>query len=69
MIYILFLYFAFVLVYIVFSIIAIYHLLRFGYVGDLTKPVILTYIFISTIIIVTTLTLISFRQWPTTISF
>lgn len=43
---------------------AIYHLKRFGYVGDLTKAAIIVYTIISTIIIVSSFILIVTRSWP-----
>ena len=59
-------YFVFLLVFIVFSIAGIYHLRRFGYVGDLTQPIIIIYIIISIVVIVFTIIAMAFRSWPTT---
>lgn len=53
--------------FIAFSASGIYHLWRFGYVGDLTKPAIIFYVIISVSVIVITLIAISLRTWPTTI--
>ena len=41
MLYILLIYFIFLAAYLIYSAVAIYHLWRFGYVGDLTKPAII----------------------------
>lgn len=57
-------YFILLIAFIIFSVAAIYHLNRFGYVGDLTRPVIAIYIVISIIVIAVTLVLISTRSWP-----
>lgn len=59
-------YFVFLLVFIVFSIAGIYHLRRFGYVGDLTQPVIIIYVVVSIVVIVFTIIAMAFRSWPTT---
>jgi|GEM_PF-761795 len=49
----------FVITFLIYSLVGNYHLRRFGYAGDLTKPVILIYTVISTVvIIVTVLTII-----------
>lgn len=57
-------YFLLLLVFIGFSVAGIYHLQRFGYVGDFTKTAIVIYVGSSLAIIVISLILISFRQWP-----
>jgi len=54
--------------FIAFSASGIYHLWRFGYVGDLTKPAIIFYIIISTSVIAITLVAINLRPWPGAIS-
>ncbi|OGD63694.1 hypothetical protein A2215_00015 [Candidatus Berkelbacteria bacterium RIFOXYA2_FULL_43_10] len=64
MIFLLIIYFIFLIFFAVYSIVGIYHLWRFGYVGDLTKPFIFAYILISVIIVVITLIFILTRQWP-----
>ena len=53
--------------FIIFSLAGIYHLRRFGYVGDFTHPVIISYVILSAIIIILTLITITFRSWPTAI--
>lgn len=64
MIYILLIYFLLLAGYAIFSIAAIYHLNRFGYVGDLTKPVIILYSILSISVIIISLVLIALRDWP-----
>ncbi len=64
MLFILIVYIIFLLGFIVYSSVGIYHLLRFGYVGDLTKPVIVIYSTIAIIIIVISIILIAFASWP-----
>jgi len=61
-------YFIFLVGFIIFSFSGLYHLWRFGYVGDLTKPAITIYLILTIAIIVITLIAMSFRSWPTTIS-
>ncbi|MDD3086454.1 MAG: hypothetical protein PHH45_00690 [Patescibacteria group bacterium] len=56
-------YIIFVIGFIAFSASGIYHLWRFGYIGDMTKPAIYIYIFMSASIIVLTFFAISFRSW------
>lgn len=58
MIYIIISYLAFVLIFSVFSYFALYHIWRFGFVGDITKRVIYGYILMSIAIVVFTLILI-----------
>lgn len=57
-------YFLLLIVYLGYSAAGIYHLKRFGYVGDFTKTAIAIYVGLSLAIIVISLILISFRQWP-----
>ena len=61
-------YLLFVTVYILYSIIAIYHLKRFGFVGDLCDKIAYIYSFISVVIIVSSLILVLTRDWSTGIS-
>lgn len=61
-------YFIFLLGFIAFSASGIYHLWRFGYVGDLTKPAMIFYIAISISVIIITIIAISIRSWTTPIS-
>jgi uncharacterized membrane protein len=68
MIFLLICYFVFLVGFIVFSASGLYHLWRFGYVGDLTKPVMVVYIIVAVSIIIATLFAISLRSWPATIS-
>jgi hypothetical protein len=64
MAFILIAYFIFIIGYIIYSVAGIYHLWRFGYIGDLTKPAVIFYIIASSIVIIFTVTLILFRPWP-----
>lgn len=64
MIYLLLLYILFIIGYIIYSAIAIYHLKRFGYVGDLTKPVMIIYSVVSASIIILSFIIIATRSWP-----
>ena len=64
MFYLLIVYMIFVIVFAVFSAIGIYHLWRFGYVGDFTKPAITVYIIVSICIIALTVIAIISRSWP-----
>ena len=64
MAYLLFIYLIFILVFSVYSAIGIYHLWRFGYIGDLTKPVIFAYIGAVVLILIITTILIFTRPWP-----
>ena len=64
MIYILILYIIALIGFLVYSAIGIYHLWRFGYVGDLTKPVILVYSIVALVIITISIILIAFQSWP-----
>jgi hypothetical protein len=64
MIFLLLAYFLFLIVFAVYSTVGVYHLWRFGYVGDLTKPFIFAYIAVSAIVIIITLIFILTRQWP-----
>jgi len=64
MVYLLIIYFLFILAYMIYSAVAIYHLWRFGYVGDLTKPAIIFYIIVSVVIIFISLIFIIIRPWP-----
>jgi hypothetical protein len=61
MIFILTFYIIFLLLIAVYSFFAIYHLNRFGYVGDLTKPVIIFYLIIVAIIVIVTFTFMFIR--------
>lgn len=64
MLIILLFYFLFLVGFIVYSVLGVYHLWRFGYIGDLTKPVITAYIVISSIVILFSIVIILTRQWP-----
>lgn len=61
MTYIIIPYLIFLVGFIIYSMAGIYHLWRFGYSGDLTKVVIIIYLFLSTAIIAASLLLISAR--------
>ncbi len=69
MIYFLIIYAIFLIGYIIYSFFGLYHLWRFGYIGDLTKPAIVLYIVVSIIVIVISLVTIALRPWPNTLSF
>ncbi|OQB05917.1 MAG: hypothetical protein BWY19_00696 [bacterium ADurb.Bin212] len=58
-------YIFYLIAFIVYSALGVYHLWRFGYIGDLTKPVITAYIVISAIVILFSIVIILTRQWPT----
>ena len=64
MLYFLIAYILFIIAFITYSTVGIYHLWRFGYVGDLTKPIIILYSVISSIIIIISLIVIATRPWP-----
>ncbi|OQA04596.1 MAG: hypothetical protein BWY68_00209 [bacterium ADurb.Bin400] len=59
--YFLIFYLIFLLGFLIYSIAAIYHLWRFGYVGDLTKPAIAVYTALSILIVASTLLYIAIR--------
>jgi hypothetical protein len=61
-------YFVFLVLFFIYSIAGIYHLWRFGYVGDLTKPAIVIYVMVVVSIIAVTVFAISLRSWPMGIS-
>ena len=61
-------YFIFLAGFIIYSASGLYHLWRFGYIGDLTKPAIVVYIVLTVTVIALTLMAVSFRAWPTTFS-
>ncbi len=63
MIIVLILYILYLIGYILYSTIGVYHLWRFGYIGDLTKPVIIAYISISAIIIIFSVLIVLTRNW------
>lgn len=63
MIYLLIIYFIILVAFIAYSAAGIYHLSRFGYVGDLTKPAIFVYSFLSLTVILLSLILIAARDW------
>ena len=50
-------YFLFLCAFAIYSAFAIYHLWRFGWTGDLCKPVAISYIIISAVVIIITLIL------------
>jgi len=58
-------YFAFLLGFIFYSALGLYHLWRFGYVGDLTKPAMVVYILASVGVVILTVILMSLRIWST----
>lgn len=64
MLFILLIYVLIVIAYAIYSVLGIYHLWRFGYIGDLTKPVIIVYISISLLMILFSVAVILTRPWP-----
>lgn len=64
MIYLLVIYFLYLLLFGVYSFLGVYHLWRFGYIGDLTKPTIATYVVVSASVIILSFVLIATRSWP-----
>jgi len=68
MFYLLVCYFIFLLIFAAYSFSGIYHLWRFGYVGDLTKPAIFIYSFIVLAIIIVTFFFVGLRSWPVSIN-
>ncbi len=63
MIYFLLIYIVYLIGFALFSIAGLYHLWRFGYVGDLTKPVMVVYVIIASLIIVASIVLILTHSW------
>ncbi|MFA5157585.1 MAG: hypothetical protein WC451_00115 [Patescibacteria group bacterium] len=61
-------YVVFLLAFLIYSASGIYHLWRFGYVGDLTKPAIVIYVIISGSVIILTLFAMSLRSWTSPLS-
>lgn len=51
----------FILIYLVYSLVGIYHLRRFGYAGDLTKTIIFIYSLLSVVIILGSFAFIFFQ--------
>ena len=64
MIFVLIAYIIFLIGFLIYSVMGIYHLWRFGYVGDLTKPAIVIYSVLASIIIIISIILIAFEKWP-----
>jgi len=64
MLYLLIFYFIFLIGFVAYSAAGVYHLCRFGYIGDLTKPVMMIYSFLSIVIVLASLLIISIRDWP-----
>lgn len=62
-------YLVFVILYLIFSVAAIYHLWRFGYVGDLTKTAIIIYVISSVVVLAISLMAIITAEWTTGLSF
>lgn len=69
MFFILIAYIIFLLGFIIYSAVGIYHLWRFGYVGDLTKPAIVIYSVVALAIIIISMVLIILEDWPMDFSF
>jgi hypothetical protein len=63
MAYFLILYFVFLVGFLVYSAAGIYHLWRFGYTGDLTKPALIIYIVLSSIVIIVSIILVLTYSW------
>jgi hypothetical protein len=64
MIYLLVAYIIFLVGFVIYSTAGIYHLWRFGYVGDLTKPAIIIYLVISSVIITFSILILFSYSWP-----
>lgn len=69
MAYFLILYFIFLIGFVIFSVAGMYHLWRFGYVGDLTKPALIVYVVLSSIVIIVSIILILTHSWSFALSF
>lgn len=63
MVYIIIIYILLLLIYFVYSFAAVYHLFRYGYAGDLTRPIALIYIILSAVIIIFTIIFLLGRDW------
>jgi ABC-type spermidine/putrescine transport system permease subunit II len=68
MIYLLIAYIVFLVGFVIYSAAGIYHLWRFGYVGDLTKPAIIIYLIISSVIIAFSILILFSYSWPANFS-
>lgn len=64
MVYLLLAYIIYLILFAIFSVIGVYHLWRFGYVGDLTKPAIITYVILVSLVIIVSIILILTHSWP-----
>lgn len=62
-IYLVLFYILFLLLFLGFSAAGLYHLIRFGYAGDLTKPVAIFYIVFSAIVIIITILFLLGLDW------
>ena len=60
---ILVIYFLYILGFIIFSFLGLYHLWKYGFRGDMTKIAMISYIIISAIIIIFSLMIIISLQW------
>lgn len=69
MIYLLAIYIVVLIIFCLYSALGLYHLWRYGYIGDLTKPAIVVYILISAVLIITSFIVIAFRPWPAGFNF
>lgn len=69
MAYLLVIYILYVILFLIFSVLGLYHLYRYGYIGDLTKPVIASYIIIAISLILLSIVLIALRPWPPEFTF
>lgn len=63
MVYLITFYSVFIIAFLVFSVAGIYHLNRYGYAGDLSKPMIVLYSIVSLSIIAVSFVLI-INYWP-----
>lgn len=68
MIYLLIIYLIFLVGYVVYSVIAIYHLHRFGYIQDLTRPAAFLYVLLSLAVIIMSFIFIAALPWSTTVN-
>ncbi len=69
MIFVLLIYILFLAAYAIYGAIAIYHLRRFGYVGDATQGAIIIFSAVSVAIILLSFLYIFSSSWPTAFAF
>ena len=62
-------YIVYVLGFIGYSLLGLYHLYRYGYIGDLTKPIMVVYSIAAIGVIFLSIILIAIRPWPVELFF